>query len=111
MAQPLHNPLSFLKSANLSSSSLERTPSSRSRSGSFLRAISLHPSASPNGGQQSPNTSLSRTNTNNSLSRVPPWLDEGLDTFSCNPDDFEIKNPIGKQEEQQQKLHVCLYSG
>ncbi|KAI7888765.1 kinase-like domain-containing protein [Mucor mucedo] len=96
MAQPLHNPLSFLKSANLSSSSLERTPSSRSRSGSFLRAISLHPSVSPNGGQQSPTTPLSRTNTNNSLSRVPPWLEDGADSaFSCNPDDFEIKNPIG----------------
>lgn len=97
MAQPLHNPLSFIKSANQSSTSLERVPSSRSRSGSFLRAISLHPSASPNGGNQSPTTTpLSRTNTNNSTTRSPLVNDEQTElTFSCNPQDFEIKNPIG----------------
>ncbi|KAI8077446.1 kinase-like domain-containing protein [Thamnidium elegans] len=90
MPQSLHNSLSFLKSANQSSSSLERSPSSsRSRSGSILRAISLHPSSTPN---QTPMTPLSRTSTNNSTRFN---FEEAEAGFSSNPEDFEIKNPIG----------------
>lgn len=91
MPQSLHNSLSFLKSANQSSSSLERSPSSRSRSGSILRAISLHPSSTTN---QSLMTPISRTSTNNSTRFN--FIDDNEEAgFSCNPEDFEIKNPIG----------------
>lgn len=101
MTQSSHNPLSFLKSANTSSASLERSPGTRSRSGSILRAISLHsphPSSTPNAGNQSPTVSLSRTNTTgstmSSISRFNTAAEEES-SFSCNPEDFEIKNPIG----------------
>ncbi|KAI9246389.1 kinase-like domain-containing protein [Helicostylum pulchrum] len=90
MPQSLHNSLSFLKSANQSSSSLERSPSSsRSRSGSIFRAISLHPSSTTN---QAPMTPISRTSTNNSTRFN---FEEAEPGFSSNPEDFEIKNPIG----------------
>ncbi|KAI9346667.1 kinase-like domain-containing protein [Pilaira anomala] len=93
MPQSLHNSLSFLKSANQSSTSLDTSssPSPRSRSGSILRAISLHPSSTNN---QAPMTPLSRTNTNSSARFQ--FNEENTDlNFSSNPDDFEIKNPIG----------------
>lgn len=98
MAQSSHNPLSFLKSANTSSTSLDRSPGTRSRSGSFLRAISLHPSTTT--GNQSPTVSLSRTNTTgstmSSMSRLNSTsTNDEEPAFSCNPEDFEIKNPIG----------------
>lgn len=98
MAQSSHNPLSFLKSANTSSTSLERSPGTRSRSGSTLRAISLHPSTTT--GNQSPTVSLSRTNTTgstmSSMSRLNSTsTNDEEPAFSCNPEDFEIKNPIG----------------
>ncbi|CAO3608567.1 unnamed protein product [Mucor hiemalis] len=98
MAQSSHNPLSFLKSANTSSTSLDRSPGTRSRSGSFLRAISLHPSTTT--GNQSPTVSLSRTNTTGSTMSSMSQLNststnDEEPAFSCNPEDFEIKNPIG----------------
>jgi hypothetical protein len=118
MAQPLHNNnlSSFIKGANTSNSSLAEhnstaTPTkSRSRSGSLLRAISLHsphPSTTPIE-TQSTTTSLSRTNTTHSLSRFPSTHanDEVEFAFSsCQPEDFEIKNPIGMQWNCMQVSH------
>lgn len=99
MPQSLHNSLSFLKSANQSSSSLERSPSSsRSRSGSIFRAISLHPSSTTN---QAPMTPISRTSTNNSTRFN---FEEAEPGFSSNPEDFEIKNPIGTKNNKIKKL-------
>lgn len=103
MPQSLHNSLSFLKSANQSSTSLERSPSSsRSRSGSILRAISLHPSSTAN---QAPTTPLSRTSTNNSTRFN---FEEAEPVFSSNPEDFEIRNPIGTKKIKIKKVVKIL---
>lgn len=66
MSQSLHSPLSFLKNPNDSSSSLQENIPTRSRSASIFRAISLHNQSTIN-----------------------------EESISCQPEDFEIKNPIG----------------
>jgi hypothetical protein len=85
MAQ--HNPLSLLK--NPSQASVDQHQRSRSRSGSFLRAISLH----------SPHPSIQAQSTSSTPTAKFSSNDECCEnSLSCNPDDFEIKNPIGKKK-------------
>ncbi|KAI8876112.1 kinase-like protein [Backusella circina FSU 941] len=97
MTQPLHNPL--LKSNNTSVTTTETA--SRSRSSSFLKAISLHPMHSQTSLSQG-TTSLSRTNTNSSERSNSRFGTEELESpsssslfHSCHLEDFEIRNAIG----------------
>ncbi|KAI8880921.1 kinase-like protein [Backusella circina FSU 941] len=86
MAQPLHNPLSLLK--NPSQTSVDQHQRNRSRSSSFLRAISLH---SPH-----PSTPIQSASSSTPTTKFSSTNDECCENaLSCNPDDFEIKNPIG----------------
>ncbi|KAI8086865.1 kinase-like domain-containing protein [Gilbertella persicaria] len=100
MNQQSHNPLSFLKGSNASSTSLERSSSTRSRSGSLFRAIALHtsPSLSPQPPLPSSSSSafsVSMTRTNTSSSTIHSTENDASQPISCNPEDFEFKDPIG----------------
>ncbi|KAI7880228.1 kinase-like protein [Lichtheimia hyalospora FSU 10163] len=106
---PAHNSLAFLKGSNASSSSFDRFNTSRSRSGSFMRAMSTHNPA--------PSTALTRrfsealprssflhdqhdSTTQNPLSH---YANPSTTSFSQLSDtnwanrleDFELKDPIG----------------
>ncbi|CDH49476.1 kinase family protein [Lichtheimia corymbifera JMRC:FSU:9682] len=107
---PAHNSLAFLKGSNASTSSFDRLNTSRSRSGSLMRAMSNH--------NPTPSTALTRrfsealprnsflhdqhdsTTLNHPLSH---YANPSTTSFSQLPDtnwanrleDFELKDPIG----------------
>lgn len=109
---PAHNSLAFLKGSNASTSSFDRlNTSSRSRSGSLMRVMSTHNPAPSTAMTRRFSEALPRSSflhdqhDSTTLNPLSHYANPSTTSFSQLSDtnwanrleDFELKDPIGKQ--------------